>query len=283
MAFAGSWSPTIQIGATRPRPRPSRSRSAAWRRTGSPVCSVARAAATRSGVLLGQLVPMMRPYRWRQVELIAYMAFGLTYALLLPLSTRYLVDDILPDGSGQRLLVFILGLFVIYVLNALVGMRRAYVTSWISQRLLVDLADRMFAHLQRLSHGFYVRAKVGDLMARLSGDLMVVQMAMAQLTGVGALPAPDRDRGGGDDRPAEPVARRPGPGHRSALRRLVPGAAGAAPGDQLRAAGVDRGDAGHRPGEPLRPRRHQGLRFGGAGCRPPTTAACRRCCAPRSA
>ncbi len=135
-------------------------------------------------VLLGQLVPMMRPYRWRQVELIAYMAFGLTYALLLPLSTRYLVDDILPDGSGQRLLVFILGLFVIYVLNALVGMRRAYVTSWISQRLLVDLADRMFAHLQRLSHGYYVRAKVGDLMARLSGDLMVVQMAMAQLIGV---------------------------------------------------------------------------------------------------
>jgi ABC-type multidrug transport system fused ATPase/permease subunit len=44
-------------------------------------------------------------------------------------------------------------------------MRRSYVTAVVNQRVLFGLQERMFERLQLLSHNFYGRAKVGDLMA----------------------------------------------------------------------------------------------------------------------
>src|ERR1051326_6822363 len=40
----------------------------------------------------------------------------------------------------------------------------------------------MYAHLQKLSHSFYVNARLGDLMARLNSDLDNVQQALSQVT-----------------------------------------------------------------------------------------------------
>ena len=40
----------------------------------------------------------------------------------------------------------------------------------------------MYSHLQKLAHNFYLKAKIGDLMARLNDDLDNVQSALAQVT-----------------------------------------------------------------------------------------------------
>lgn len=130
-----------------------------------------------------RLLPMLKPYRRRQAELVVYMVLNLAWGLTLPLASKYLFDTIIPDRNGGRLVRFLAFLLGIYVINALIGMRRAYVTTWISQHVLTDLAQRMFAHLQQLPLSFYARAKIGDLMSRLSSDLMVVQIALAQAMG----------------------------------------------------------------------------------------------------
>src|SRR5205814_10125858 len=122
-------------------------------------------------------------------EAFVLMVFGLSYALALPLSAKYFVDTVIPHRDTTRLVVFVLALFAIYLLNGLVGMRRAYVTSWVNESVLIRLQEQMFASLQRLSHDFYSRAKVGDLMSRLSNDLDLVGQAMAQVVGVGVYQA----------------------------------------------------------------------------------------------
>ena len=132
-----------------------------------------------------RLIPLLRPYWRRELEVLALILFGLTYNLVLPLATKYLIDTVIPSRDLGLLAGFIVILFIIYGLNALLGTRRAYVNNWVNQRVLVDLQQKIFAHLQRLSHDFYAEAKVGDIMSRLSNDLTVVQQAMAQVLGVG--------------------------------------------------------------------------------------------------
>ncbi|HMA33070.1 MAG TPA: ABC transporter transmembrane domain-containing protein [Chloroflexia bacterium] len=132
-----------------------------------------------------RLIPLLRPYAWRELEVLGYMLFGLTYGLVLPLSGKFLVDTVIPSRDLGQLGLFIAVLLVIYVLNTLLGTRRAYVNNWINQRILVDLQEKIFTYLQRLSHDFYAESKVGDIMSRLSNDLNVVQQAMAQVVGVG--------------------------------------------------------------------------------------------------
>lgn len=137
-----------------------------------------------------RLWPLLRPYRWRQAEIIVYMLFGLGVTLTLPLSTRYLTDHVYNSPFPRTERLHRLGLVVAilllaYVLNALVTMRRAFVTTWLNQQVVRRLRERMFGHLQRLSHNYYADAKVGDIMSRMLNDLGTVQQAMAQVTDTG--------------------------------------------------------------------------------------------------
>ena len=49
-----------------------------------------------------------------------------------------------------------------------------------SRQLETDLRRRLFVHLQRMSSGYYVRHRVGDLMAHLTNDVQAVRMAAGQ-------------------------------------------------------------------------------------------------------
>lgn len=135
--------------------------------------------------LIRHMRPLLRPYLWTWLESVGYMLLGALLGLVLPLASKYLVDDVLPGGSLRRLGLFVLVLLAVYVLDALVGVRRNYVAGLLNQSILMDLQERMFSHLQRLPHRFYANAKVGDLMSRLSTDLQAVQMAIATFIGTG--------------------------------------------------------------------------------------------------
>jgi ABC-type multidrug transport system fused ATPase/permease subunit len=132
-----------------------------------------------------RLRPLLRPYGKRLLEVIVYTVLGLGYTLALPLSTKYIFDTLIPRGDGADLAIFTISLFLIYALNSALLMRRVYVSGWLTQRILLDLQGRMFSRLQRLSHDFYGRARIGDIMTRLSSDLLSIQAALSQVIGVG--------------------------------------------------------------------------------------------------
>src|SRR3712207_7169900 len=50
-----------------------------------------------------QMRPLLRPYAGRQLEALAYMLLGAMLGLVLPLASKYLVDDVIPSGSVRRL------------------------------------------------------------------------------------------------------------------------------------------------------------------------------------
>jgi ABC-type multidrug transport system fused ATPase/permease subunit len=127
--------------------------------------------------LFSHLVPLLKPEWRRWLEIGAYMLVGIGYTIAIPLGFKYLFDTVIPDKSYGRLGILVAVLFVIFVANAFVTVRRSYVTALVNQRVLFGLQERMFERLQRLSHDFYARAKVGDLMSRLSSDLNTVQEA----------------------------------------------------------------------------------------------------------
>ena len=106
------------------------------------------------------------------------MLLGVAFTIALPFSFKYLFDTIIPEGRVRLLAFFALALFVLFLLNSLVDVRRAYAASWVNYRILLTLQEQMFERLQRLSHRFHGRAKVGDLMSRLSQDLDAIRNAM---------------------------------------------------------------------------------------------------------
>jgi ABC-type multidrug transport system fused ATPase/permease subunit len=146
-----------------------------------------RRAGTASALrgFLGHLAPLLRPYLRRELEAFAYMLCEVAFALTLPLVAKHVIDVVIPSRDAGGLLLFVLVLVAVYALDAVVGMRRVYVSELVNQSVLTDLQRRMFERLQALSHDFHNRARVGDLTARLFDDVHVIDSATTQVAGVG--------------------------------------------------------------------------------------------------
>jgi ATP-binding cassette subfamily B protein len=48
---------------------------------------------------------------------------------------------------------------------------QTYLTGWVGERILADLRNKLFGHLQRLSLGFYERNRAGVIISRLTNDV----------------------------------------------------------------------------------------------------------------
>jgi len=122
---------------------------------------------------LGLLWNLTRPYRLRTALSTLSLLTATATALAPPYLAKYALDDA-AKGSTHRL-VLVVSIFVAAGL-ANWGMTYAetYMTGWVGERILADLRNRLFAHLQRLSLGFYERNRAGVIISRLTNDVEAI-------------------------------------------------------------------------------------------------------------
>jgi ABC-type multidrug transport system fused ATPase/permease subunit len=140
---------------------------------------------TQVRAFVTQVLPLLAPHRGRLVELTALMLLATVNTLALPLGFRYFVDHILPGGDVGDLVLFTVVLGALFVAGTLIGLRRVFLASRLSELIGVELQETMFVHLQRMGHSYFTRVRGGDLMSRFTRDLVVVQQALVSLAGGG--------------------------------------------------------------------------------------------------
>src|SRR5207302_11376184 len=57
------------------------------------------------------------------------------------------------------------------IANLATSAAQTYFTGWTGERILADLRNKLFRHLQRLSLGFYERNRAGVIISRLTNDV----------------------------------------------------------------------------------------------------------------
>lgn len=121
------------------------------------------------------LAGFVRPHvaRLSAVLFLSFLATALSLAQ--PFITRYLIDDGLLGGN----MAIILMLCGVLLVAAIVSTLLSGVNRWqyvdLSARVLFALRESVFAHLQRLSPAWYARARGGDVLQRLDGDVAEIQ------------------------------------------------------------------------------------------------------------
>ena len=140
------------------------------------------------------LLQLLRPYRGRVILMFVALVTATAASLVPP----YLAGRAIDDGIRARDADFLTVILVVFIAAALINWvatyAQTYLVNWVGQRALQDLRQRIFAHLQRLSIGFYSRNKTGVLISRLTNDVQaldqlvtdgVVTLFSATLTLVG--------------------------------------------------------------------------------------------------
>lgn len=133
--------------------------------------------------MTAHLKPFLRLYRWRLLELLSYMLLTLVFTIGLPLASRYLIDGVLPSGSTRLLVIFILVMLAVSVYHAGLEIRTEYASTQVNLQIFRSLQLQMFTNLQRLSHDYYGRSRIGDIMSRMQNDLALVQQTAGQVLG----------------------------------------------------------------------------------------------------
>lgn len=117
------------------------------------------------------------PYSKQIIITIMIGILKFSIPLLIPLIIKYVIDDLLPGALPQEekisRLLWLMGLaFVIFtVVRMPVEYFRQYFAQWVSSRILFDIRNQLFAHLQRLSMRYYNNHKVGEVISRVINDV----------------------------------------------------------------------------------------------------------------
>ena len=124
------------------------------------------------------MLKLFGPYRF-QIALAA-LAIVVTSALgvVNPFLVRAVFDKALfkPSGPNIRLLVELISLMIVIpVISALIGVGQTYVTNVVGNRVMRDLRDRLFRHLQSMELAFFTSTKTGEIQSRLANDVGGVQ------------------------------------------------------------------------------------------------------------
>ncbi len=121
--------------------------------------------------LLRRLLRYLRPYRWLAVGAVLVLLFQSGLALVGPRLTEQALDVAIPH-KDLGLLGLLAGLYIATLLLELTAEYGGLLlTTLVGQRVMYDLRMEIFAHLQRLSVGYFDRNPVGRLMTRVTSDV----------------------------------------------------------------------------------------------------------------
>jgi ABC-type multidrug transport system fused ATPase/permease subunit len=127
-----------------------------WRRTARRISTLARLTA---------------PYKLRTALAVAALLAATFTSLAPPYLAKLALDDGIREQDYGKLVLIVVAFFVAGVLNWIMSSAQTYFTGWTGERILADLRNGLFRHLQRLSLGFYERNRAGVIISRLTNDV----------------------------------------------------------------------------------------------------------------
>ncbi|HZJ28554.1 MAG TPA: ABC transporter ATP-binding protein, partial [Solirubrobacterales bacterium] len=131
------------------------------------------------GRKLAWLLRLLGPYRRRVAALTVCLLIGTGAALAPPYLAGAAIDDAILPGDTAALYRIVAAFLVAAALYALATYAQTYLVGWIGTRLLQDLRERVFAHLQTMSIGFYSRRGTGVIVSRMTNDIQALEQLVS--------------------------------------------------------------------------------------------------------
>ena len=102
-----------------------------------------------------------------------------TVGLLPSIITGRIVDEALVGKNMKLLIQLLLMAFGTLAVSQIVGVLESYINAWISQRIIFDMKNQMYDHLQHMPHSFFTSERQGDIITRMNTDISGVSSVIS--------------------------------------------------------------------------------------------------------
>jgi len=114
---------------------------------------------------------LIRPRRGMLALGFLMMAIGTPCGLVLPASTKYLVDDVIGKKQIHLLLPLVMVVMAATVIRGITSYGQTQLVSKAGQRLIAELRRKVQTHVAHLPVAYYDANKTGTLVARIMNDV----------------------------------------------------------------------------------------------------------------
>lgn len=128
--------------------------------------------------LLKRLFAYIKPYRIRFLEAMVCMALvaGLTSLLMYLIKPTF--DKIFTQKNAQMIPYIVVIIVGCALTKGLFEYYQSYLMSYIGQKTIMDIRNKLYSHLQSLSLDYFIRQRTGQIISRLTNDVMLLQRAI---------------------------------------------------------------------------------------------------------
>jgi ABC-type multidrug transport system fused ATPase/permease subunit len=132
----------------------------------------------RLKTLLPEVWSLMKPRRNLLLAGAALMIVNRVCGLALPISTKFLIDNVMRKGQLQLLTPIVLAVVAATVIQGLTSYSLTQLLSKSGQRLIYEMRVHIQEHIGRLPVRFYDATKTGTLVSRIMSDVEGVRNLM---------------------------------------------------------------------------------------------------------
>ena len=130
--------------------------------------------------LIVRIFSYLKPYMVQFIFVFITIILSAVIGLLPSMITGRIVDEALTGRDMKLLIQLIILSFVALTSSQLIGVLESYINSWISARIVRDMRNEMYRHLQFMPHSFFTTEKQGDITTRMNTDISGVSSVITQ-------------------------------------------------------------------------------------------------------
>ena len=129
--------------------------------------------------LLIRIFSYLKPYWFYLLLVLAIIVLSSVLGLLPSLITAQIIDTAILGEDFNKLIQLVLLAIITLTASQVVGVLESYINGWVSGRIVFDMKNEMFEHLQTMPHSFFTSEKQGDIITRMNSDISGVSSAIS--------------------------------------------------------------------------------------------------------
>ena len=131
--------------------------------------------------LIFRILKYLKPYWLQLIFVFAIIILSSVLGLLPSLITARIIDEAILGKDFALLIRLVILAIITLAVSNIVGVLESYINSWVSQRIVYDMKNEMFQHLQKMPHSFFTSEKQGDIITRMNSDISGVATVISSI------------------------------------------------------------------------------------------------------
>lgn len=124
-----------------------------------------------------RLLPYLKRHRNMAAAAVVALITAAVITLVLPTAVRRMIDFGFGADDPKLIDAYFFVLMGVVTGLAVASATRYFLVMWIGERIVAEVRADVFAHLTRLSPGFYDSARSGEILSRLTADTTQIKSA----------------------------------------------------------------------------------------------------------